>query len=62
MPEKYSDRPNFLAIAARALSYFGEAEQQPMPKMLQSVAWSDVKAYCVDAANQLTRRLSRLDT
>jgi hypothetical protein len=26
-------RPNFLAIAARALAYFEDAEQQPMPRM-----------------------------
>jgi predicted nucleotidyltransferase component of viral defense system len=57
---KYSDRPSFQAIAARALTYFHDAEQQPMPKMLRTVYWSDVRAYCETAARQLTRRLSGL--
>lgn len=32
---KFSDRPSFQTIAARALSYFADAEQQPMPRMLK---------------------------
>ena len=31
--EKYRDRPSFLAVSARALVYFEDAEQQPMPQM-----------------------------
>ena len=34
---KYSNRPSFKAISARALSYFEDAEQQPMPKMAWTV-------------------------
>ncbi len=34
---KYSDRPSFQAIAARALVYFTDAEQQPIPRMLSEV-------------------------
>jgi len=59
--DKYADRPSFLAVAARALAYFEDAEQQPMPRMLQAVRWSDVRAYCENAARHLTRRLSNLD-
>ena len=33
-PEKYSDRPQFISVVVRALAYFEDAEQQPMPKML----------------------------
>jgi predicted nucleotidyltransferase component of viral defense system len=58
---KYADRPNFLAIAARALAYFEDAEQQPMPRMLQTVKWPDVKGYCQAAARALARRLSGLE-
>lgn len=57
---KYADRPNFLAVTARALAYFEDAEQQPMPRMLVPVAWSDVRAYCEAAARRLARRLSGL--
>lgn len=57
---KYSDRPSFLAIAARALAYFDDAEQQPMPDMLVSMNWDDVRSYCEAAARGLTRRLSGL--
>lgn len=60
VPGKYPDRPNFLAVTARALSYFEDAEQQPMPQMLVDVQWKDVRSYCEDAARRLGRRLSGL--
>jgi hypothetical protein len=59
-PLKYADRPNFLAITARALSYFEDAQQQPMPRMLVPVLWEDVCAYCEAAARELGRRFSGL--
>jgi predicted nucleotidyltransferase component of viral defense system len=58
--KKYADRPNFLAITVRALSYFDDAEQQPMPRMLAPVIWKDVRAYCEAAARELGRRFSGL--
>jgi hypothetical protein len=58
---KYADRPSFLAISARALAYFEEAEQQPMPTMLAPVNWAEVRLYCEAAARRLARRLSGLD-
>ena len=57
---KYSNRPSFLAVASRALSYFDDAEQQPMPELLHPVSWEDVRDYCEAAARQLARRLSGL--
>ncbi len=57
---KYADRPSFLPIAARALAYFDDAEQQPMPRMLVEVSWPAVRAYCEAAARRLARRLSGL--
>ena len=61
VPKKYHDRPQMLSVVVRALAYFEDAEQQPMPKMLTPVAWEDVRAYCEDAARNLARRLSGLD-
>ena len=58
--DKYANRPSFLAIAVRALAYFEDAEQQPMPRMLKPVRWADVRAYCEAAARRLARRLSGL--
>jgi hypothetical protein len=58
---KYADRPSFLAITARALAYFDDAEQQPMPTMLAPVNWAEVRRYCEAAASRLARRLSGLD-
>ena len=58
---KYADRPSFLSIAARALAYFEDAEQQPMPTLLVPVNWAEVRTYCETAARQLARRLSGLD-
>jgi predicted nucleotidyltransferase component of viral defense system len=57
---KFSDRPNFLAVTARALAYFEDAEQQPMPRMLVPVQWQEVRTYCEDTAQRLGRRLSGL--
>lgn len=58
---KYADRPSFLLISARALVYFEDAEQQPMPDMLKPVEWRDVQRYCEEAAaNLVRRRLRRL--
>jgi predicted nucleotidyltransferase component of viral defense system len=59
-PQKYSTRPDFLAIAVRALSYFEDAEQQPMPQMYAPARWEDVKVYCQTAARNLARSLSGL--
>jgi len=60
-PGKYYDRPSFLSVTARALAYFDDAEAQPMPEMLISIQWSDVRIYCEVASRKLTRRLSGLD-
>lgn len=57
---KYADRPSFLVIAARALAYFEDAEQQPMPRLLVPTDWADVRSCCEDAARRLARRLSGL--
>lgn len=61
IPQKYANRPDFLAISARALAYFEDAEQQPMPRMYYKVRWEDVKAYCQGAARKLARTLAGLD-
>jgi len=53
---KYADRASFLDITARALAYFEEAEQQPMPQMLTRVKWSDARRYCEEGARWLVRR------
>ena len=55
---KYADRPSFLDITVRALAYFADAEQQPMPRLLwQNVQWSDVVKYSESGAKWLTRHL-----
>jgi len=55
---KYADRPSFLDITARALAYFADAEQQPMPQMLwKDVKWNDVVKYCEAGAKWLAQRL-----
>ena len=58
--QKYANRPGFLSIAMRALVYFEDAEQQPMPQMYVEVNWDDVKVYCQSAARSLSRRWSGL--
>ncbi len=60
-PIKYNDRPEFVSMVLRALVYFEDAEQQPMPQLLTPMRWSDVKKYCETAVRQFTRRFSQLD-
>jgi hypothetical protein len=45
----------------RALAYFEDAEQQPMPQIYTNVRWENVKAYCQTAARKLSRKLAGLD-
>jgi hypothetical protein len=59
--QKYANRPDFLAISMRALAYFEDAEQQPMPRMYHEVRWENVKAYCQAAARKLARGLAGLN-
>ena len=55
---KYADRPTFLDVTVRALAYFADAENQPMPRMLwKDVKWSDVVTYCEGGAKWLTKRM-----
>lgn len=60
VPQKYANRPSFLAITARALAFFEDAETQPMPEMHVRVAWEAVRSYCESAARVLSRKLSNL--
>jgi len=53
---KYADRPDFLNIAARALAYFDDAEQQPLPRLFTRVRWTDVRRYCEKGALWLVKR------
>lgn len=61
IPQKYTNRPDFLTISVRALAYFADAEQQPMPRMHNPVHWEDVKAYCQDTSRKLARHLAGLN-
>jgi predicted nucleotidyltransferase component of viral defense system len=55
---KYADRPSFLDISARALAYFADAEQQPMPRLLwNDLSWTDIVRYCEAGAKSLTQRM-----
>lgn len=55
---KYTDRSSFLDITVRAIAYFADAEQQPMPHMLwMNVKWNDVVKYCESGAKWLTHYL-----
>jgi hypothetical protein len=55
---KYVDRPTFLDITARALVYFVDAEQQPMPRLLwKDVKWDGVVKYCEAGARWLIQRM-----
>jgi hypothetical protein len=41
----------------RSLSYFAEAEAQPMPEMLQEITWEAIKAFFRAEATHRLREL-----
>jgi hypothetical protein len=56
LPKKFFDRPDFTVHLAYALQYFADAEQDTRERqMLQPVKWSDVKKYCIDGSNLLSK-------
>ena len=56
LPKKYFDRPDFTVHLAYALQYFEDAENDTRElRMLQSVKWSDVKKYCTEGSNLLSK-------
>lgn len=48
--EKYSDAQLFSAI--KSLTYFEDAESDPMPRMLKEVDWGEVKKFIINAVNE----------
>ena len=57
--KKYSDHPDFLLQAARALVYFDDADKEPSPRLLSGVNWDEVKAYFERQVPALVRSLLR---
>lgn len=56
LSQKYFDRPDFTVHLAYALQYFEDAEQDTRElQMLQPVKWSNVKKYCIDGSNLLSK-------
>ena len=56
LPQKYFDRPDFTVHLAYALQYFEDAENDTRQlQMLRPVKWSDVKKYCIEGSNLLTK-------
>ena len=52
--QKYA-RANYSTVhLLKSLTYFEEAEQEPMPHMLEALSWSDVKAFFTSEAPRLT--------
>jgi len=52
--QKYTDGSPFLVL--KSLSYFEDAEKDPMPFMLSKISWPQIKRYIV---NQLTKESLR---
>ncbi len=56
LPQKYFDRPDFTVHLAYALQYFTDAENDTRElQMLQPVKWIDVKKYCTEGSNLLSK-------
>lgn len=63
LPQKYFDRPDFTVHLAYALRYFDDAENDTRElHMLQPVKWSDVKKYCIEGSNLLSKLNTGLES
>lgn len=53
---KYAKVRSFPMSAVRALSYFDDAEAQPMPQMIEKVSWSKMKKFLQSKAVEAGRK------
>ena len=51
--QKYPDGSLFIAL--KSLSYFEDAESNPMPAMFEDVKWPEVKAYISESISTMVR-------
>lgn len=56
MVDEYADRTDFVITLARALAYFADAEQQPMPEMKMRVKWAEIKRYAEAGARYVVEK------
>ena len=59
--EKYPYHEAFPTFAVRVLSYFDDAESDPMPRMIKNVKWNEVKTYLDKQAMDMGRRKLELE-
>lgn len=58
---KYPYHTAFPAFAVRALSYFDDAEADPLPRMIQQVTWEAVKTFLNEQAIEAGRKNLELE-
>lgn len=59
--KKYPYNDAFPVFAVRALSFFDDAELEPMPSMLSDVKWNDVKSFLDEQAMDVGRKKLAID-
>lgn len=55
--KKYQGSGYNMLHIVKSLVYFDDAEEEPMPRMLQPAEWEQVKKYFMGIENQLIKRL-----
>jgi len=58
---KYPYNAAFPIFAVRALAYFDDAESDPMPRMIRSVKWEQIKAYLEKQAIDIGQKRLELE-
>ena len=59
--QKYPFNPAFPTFVVRALSFFDDAEADPMPKMIKSLKWETVKKFLEKHAFDLGKSILELE-
>lgn len=54
---KFPQSRDFKIQALKALVYFADAERERMPRMLEDIAWSDVRSYFEQEVRRMTARV-----
>lgn len=55
--KKFKAQGNFVEQTCKALTYFKDADVEPMPKMLKNVSWGDVKQFFIREAKRIVKAL-----
>ena len=53
--KKFKAQENFIEQTCKALTYFKDADMEPIPKMIKTVSWSEIKRFFIREAKKVMK-------